>query len=208
MSVIDTLITDRTDADVSRRAYLKERVENETATGEEIAEWLTDLKGAYNYSDWNRVGEACAYLYNQFVNFDYSVPGYTALPTNYTRTSIPDSAAWATYLSTINALKSVWGMAQEIPSTMEKLDVDGANNIEKLLADIDFLFTRLVYAWVRSAQFDLYSSSDWRGIPTGRMDAGRTWEELDAMDTAWTNWQVATWYLLLYGNLKAEGTVT
>ena len=64
MSVIDTLITDRAQLDVDRVKQLAERISTGTATQAEITEYLTDLKGSYNASDLNRVGTACAYLYD------------------------------------------------------------------------------------------------------------------------------------------------
>lgn len=181
MSAIDTLIYDRSANEVGRNS-----------------------KGSYNASDLNRVGEACAELYATLTRYGYSVPGYTALKTDWGIGNIPTAAQMETYLATVAALKAAILATQELPETMEHLTVEGANNIERLLAEIDLLIRRMVRAFLRTAQANLYSSSKWRGIPTSYSDYGRTWAELDAMETTWRNWNAATWYLLLYGNLKAE----
>ena len=64
MTIIDTLITDRNQDDVDRALYLSGLwVEGEfTGTAEELSEWSGGLKGTYNSSDLNRVGEAMWYL--------------------------------------------------------------------------------------------------------------------------------------------------
>ena len=152
MSVIESLVTDREQEDVSRSAYLKDRVMNGTATTLEIGEWMTALKGNYNVTDWNRVGTASAYIYNVFQTYGYSVPGYVALRTDFTIEDLPDASYWTDYIATVAALKAVWPTMQEIPETMERLGVDGANNIEKALIEIDALQTLLQMSFIYSAE--------------------------------------------------------
>ena len=73
MSVIDTLVTDRTEADVSRYSELRDKGWAEMTTAEK-AEWVAGMKGAYNASDLNRVASAMAYLSQRFASAGYSVP--------------------------------------------------------------------------------------------------------------------------------------
>ena len=78
MSVIDTLIFDRTEEDVQRVYELKRRILTSgtltALTPEEQAEWLAGMKGAYNAVDMNRVGQAVAYLAGRFT----ALPGELA----------------------------------------------------------------------------------------------------------------------------------
>lgn len=60
-TVIDTLITDRTAADVARVHELAVKG-YAGMTAAELAEWLAGVKGAYNAVDLNRVGTALNYL--------------------------------------------------------------------------------------------------------------------------------------------------
>ena len=60
-TVIDTLITDRTAADVARVHELAVKG-YAGMTAAELAEWLAGMKGAYNAVDLNRVGTALNYL--------------------------------------------------------------------------------------------------------------------------------------------------
>lgn len=66
MSVIDTLVTDRTLADVQRANELA-AIGYRNMTAEQKAEWDGPLKGRYDIAtDLNRVSAACAYLYELF----------------------------------------------------------------------------------------------------------------------------------------------
>ena len=70
MSVIDTLIYDRTQADVDRVFTLKNKILSgglSVLSEEELAEYMAGMKGAYNYNDLNRVGQAVSYLATRFI---------------------------------------------------------------------------------------------------------------------------------------------
>lgn len=59
MSALDELIYDRTQADVTYAAELNRKFgRGEALTSQELADWNTGLKGAYNAADMNRVGAA------------------------------------------------------------------------------------------------------------------------------------------------------
>ena len=55
------LITDRTAVDVERYLMLKSK-KFEDMTESEQLEWLSDLRGAYNYTDMNRVESAIEHI--------------------------------------------------------------------------------------------------------------------------------------------------
>lgn len=72
-----TLITDRTQQDVNYVIQLIDKLVSGTATDAEEAEWNSfTLKGAYNYTDLNRVTEAMEYLKDLLVSYGYSMPNY------------------------------------------------------------------------------------------------------------------------------------
>lgn len=61
-SVIDTLITNRTSADVTSVETIVGKIKAGTASTAETNTYLTGMIGSYNHSDLNRVGQAIAYL--------------------------------------------------------------------------------------------------------------------------------------------------
>lgn len=75
MSIIDELITDRTQSDVENLRELLSRGEEEW-TSDELSEFnLARSKGSYNYTDLNRVTQAMDYINNQLVGYGYAT-GY------------------------------------------------------------------------------------------------------------------------------------
>lgn len=167
MSVMDTLITDRTQSDVDALKALK-ALDHADMTDAQRAEWARNSKGSYNASDLNRVGEACAYLYELITTMGYAVPGYTPLKTDWYEEADdtppdsgnrPDAAKMTAYITTIEALKSVWNAAQAIPESMNRLTYEGANNIEKLLLEVDDLIRRISQSFVYSGM--VYSGQLW-----------------------------------------------
>lgn len=162
MSVIDTLIIDRTQDDVDRIKYLKGQYNSGEITADEIAEWNAGLKGAYKASDLNRVGEACAYLYDIFTNNGYLVPGYVALGTSWTEADKPTVADFNQYISTILAIKAMLPVVQEVPDSMSRLNFEGANNIEKMLIEVDELLYNIISIFIYSGT--VYSGMIWSQI--------------------------------------------
>lgn len=211
MSILDTLITDRTKADVARWETLHDKGWT-GMTADEKAEWSSGMKGVYNASDLNRVTEAMEYLDESLRGYGYDT-GYSEIEivpgrTEWQQSDVPTASQMASYLSNVEAIRSVLEVlptTPETPGSMELLTWVEANNIEQILVDVETVINRVVNGLARSNSFTFWSGN--RPIPTAESNLGRTWAELDAMDTEWTNWQVATWYLLLYGNLEVEGDV-
>ena len=207
MSILQ-LITDRTQADVTYAERLNSLWIGGVFTGttEQLAEWFGGLKGAYNATDLNRVGAAVRYLADRLSLYGYVVS--VNPKTDWTDSEIPTPEEMLAYINEVKKVRYVLEIsnAPKLPEDGERLSYEEANAIEKVLVLIDITIDRVVKGFARSASFMFVSGN--RPIPAAESNLGRTWEELDAMNTSWENWQVATWYLLLYGNLKARGDVT
>lgn len=126
-----TLITDRTADDVA----------NKTA------------KGFYNASDLNRVGAAAQYIADRFVSQGYAV---TVSPkTDWLASDIPTASELETYrqnIATLRALIAVMKSTPETPETMRFLDYIKANDIERILLDLDTLLTNAALVWYQSGE--------------------------------------------------------
>ena len=126
-----TLITDRTAEDVA----------NKTA------------KGFYNASDLNRVGAAVQYVAERFAAQGYEV---TVSPkTDWLASDIPTAAELETYRQNIAALRALIAVMKstpETPETMRFLDYIKANDIERILLDLDTLLTNAALAWYQSGE--------------------------------------------------------
>lgn len=143
MSVIDTLVTDRTEADVSRYSELRDKGWAEMTTAEK-AEWVAGMKGAYNASDLNRVASAMAYLSQRFASAGYSVP--VSSPTDWANGDIPTKGDMDTYLDDLRRIRAALAVMDTTPSapgSMDYLTWAKANDIEKILVDVDDLLTKI-----------------------------------------------------------------
>lgn len=125
------LITDRTRADV----------ENKTN------------KGFYNASDLNRVGAAVQYVAERFAAQGYTVA--VSPKTDWLASDIPTASELETYRQNIAALRgliAVMKSTPETPETMRVLDYIKANDIERILLDLDTLLTNAALAWYQSGE--------------------------------------------------------
>ena len=152
------LITDRTQEDVNRALYLRSKWVGGAWTGtqDELAEWNTDLKGSYNASDLNRVGNAMLYLAERMNACGYSV---TVSPKpDFAEGYAPKESEMDQYLADLSMLRGVLPLPEstpEVPDDMKELTYIEANNIEQILFDMDRLLTNMSMAWFYSG--DLYS---------------------------------------------------
>lgn len=144
MSVIDTLVTDRTEADVSRYSELRDKGWAAMTTAEK-AEWVAGMKGAYNASDLNRVASAMAYLSQRFASAGYSVP--VSSPTDWANGDIPRKDDLDTYLDDLRRIRDALAVMDTTPSapgSMDYLTWAKANDIEKILVDVGDALDRLL----------------------------------------------------------------
>lgn len=139
MSVIDTLITDRVPLDVDRVRELAKKVNAGTATLEELAEWNSiALKGSYDYTDLNRVGDAVQHLAGILTSLGYDCPVRPKLDWSESGRGAPSDMAQ--YLQNVQTLRGILTLLPEtpnVPADMEKLTWQEANAIEQILVDLE-----------------------------------------------------------------------
>lgn len=132
-TIIDTLITDRTQADAER---VKELAAKGFAamTSDERAEWLAGMKGAYNASDMNRVGTALNYLAARLA----PVCGMSiawAAKTDWAVTDIITATQAEAYRKQVQSIRDALAYPEGTPDAPElgRLTYTGANDIERIL---------------------------------------------------------------------------
>lgn len=143
-------VTDRTQDDVRRAKELNAKGW-EAMTEAERTEWLNDLKGAYNVSDLNRVGHNVKYLAELLSEYGYSV---TVSPkVDWQTDDIPCVADMVAYLSDVEAIKAAFYGTTPLPESMNNLTVTAANNIEKLLLEIETYINRMIQGFRKCGTF-------------------------------------------------------
>lgn len=150
MSIIETLITDRTAADVSRWLNLRDKGYAKM-TAEEQAEWdAAQMKGAYNPPyDMNRVGAALNYLRDRLAAASYLAADVFTAKADWSVADIPtgaDLTKYLGYVSTIREAMARYATTPPTPADNGGLDYQEANNIEQILLDVDKLITNMLAA--------------------------------------------------------------
>lgn len=132
-TIIDTLITDRTQADVER---VKELAVKGFAgmTADERAEWLAGMKGAYNAADLNRVGTAMNYLAGRLGAICGRSITWTA-KTDWAVTDIITASQAEAYRKQVQSIRDALTYPAGTPDAPElgRLTYTGANDIERIL---------------------------------------------------------------------------
>ena len=121
----------------------------------DISTLVTD-RGAgtyYNASDLNRVGATVQYVAERFAAQGYAV---TVSPKmDWLASDIPTSSELETYrqnIAALRALLAVMPTTPETPDSMAGLTYTDANDIERILLDLDTLLTNAALAWYQSGE--------------------------------------------------------
>lgn len=132
-TIIDTLVTDRTQADVERVKALAAKG-FAAMTAAEQAEWLAGMKGTYNASDMNRVGTALNYLAARLSSICGRSITWTA-KTDWAVTDIATASQAETYRQQIQDIRDALAYPAGTPDApqMKRLTYTGANDIERIL---------------------------------------------------------------------------
>lgn len=132
-TIIDTLITNRTQADVERVRKLAEKG-FAAMTADEQAEWLAGMKGAYNASDLNRVGTALNYLAGRLGSICGKSITWTA-KTDWAVTDIITASQAETHRKQIQDIRDALAYPAGTPDSpqLAHLTYTGANDIERIL---------------------------------------------------------------------------
>lgn len=189
------LIYDRTAEDADRWYYLSTKLDTvgwSGLTSEDQQEWLTQLKGGYNHTDMNRVGNAVVYLGGRFTDLLPHLVSYREgynvaddllfhLPYVAEDVAIKPKTNWALgdpvwidqavqYLADLSVLRGLlplYAKAPAVPPDLVDLTIQEANDIEKLLVDIDAEITATtlkVEKWIRdTAAAWMYSGDIFSG---------------------------------------------
>lgn len=148
------LITDRTAADVSRWKVLHDKGW-EAMTAEEKAEWVSGMKGAYNYTDMNRVESAVRVLSDRLAEKGTVLTLTTK--TDWTRTGWPTTSDMNRYFRNVAAIRAAVGVnlgTPTAPTTATSFNYSKANDLEKILAAVDRWLDRVDVSQMYSG--DLY----------------------------------------------------
>ena len=162
-----TLITDRSAADLELLRDLLSTPMSEW-TAEQLAAFNQAIsKGAYNYTDLNRVTACMEYLDETLRAYGYRT-GYQRIvvhpeeppldPYTWYEADTPRAYQMSRYLQNVSKLRETLTLPEgtlEVPDDMVGLTQTEANNIERILGIIETWIQNMMAAWFYSG--DLYA---------------------------------------------------
>lgn len=164
------LITDRTEADFNRAMALAAKGWD-AMTDAEKAEWRANPKGAYNVSDLNRVTAAMEYLTDLLRGYGYNVDYQPVSITHadgttdgtWLETDEPTYSQLERYRLNVASVRAVLAMLPTTPETPARIVASsvgatdgltwaGANDIERILEDVNDSINRMEKTWFYSGE--------------------------------------------------------
>ena len=148
-------VFDRTSEDVLKvQSY--ETIGFKYLTDEQKAQWLSGLKGAWNYKDLNRIENDTKFLADI-----YGMKGIN-FKTDWTYTDIPNQSDIKRICDNIDKLRVYFKVAETTPKT-PKLPINThqkANDLEQILFDMFYFYENETHAFSRDHEVykaELYS---------------------------------------------------
>lgn len=145
------LVTDRTAGDVARLMELLAKPVN-AWTDADRSEFSAANKGAYNYSDMNRVENAVQTLADMLNENGYPVE-ILSVKNNWAESTIPSMADLTRYLENVRRIRAAFytlPTTPQVPASMSGLTYVKANAIEQILADVDILLNGMIASYTYS----------------------------------------------------------
>lgn len=133
--VYEELIYDRTQADVD---YVKNNPGS-----------IELLKGTYNYNDLNRIERVSKYLAGQLNTYNYSVQ-LTAPKTDWIMEDFPIEVELERIRQNVQRLKDAFVTFTMVPANMEKVTYQKANDLERVLHELDVLINNMIQSFIFS----------------------------------------------------------
>lgn len=156
------LITDRTLQDVNRVKTLS-RKGTAGMTAEELEAWNAGtLKGAYNYTDLNRVNGAVNYIAGRFEEIGCMVMDdggilFSNRKVVWESSEVPTTDDMTDYLHWVKAIRDLLSGNVDtnvywLPEDMDMIDYEDANAIERALRFVDGMIDRIKAGWYFSGE--------------------------------------------------------
>lgn len=152
-------------------------------------------KSRYNYIDFNRVESWCQYI-SEILNF-YSYPVNIITKTNYSRSNFPDELDLERIRQNVNILKQAYFSFTEIPENLDYMTWQKANDIERILYEIDKILKHMENNFIYAGVGNVGSNRIWqqrfrrkyiqvifvlwedlKQIYWNEIDENSTWEEI------------------------------
>jgi len=144
------------------------------------------LKGTYNYTDLNRIEEWCEYLANELTNYNYPVSITTK--TDWAMEDFPTMVQMNRIRLNVKEIKDAYYSYTNLPTNVNQMTYTKANQIEKILDEINSLFNNMRNYFVYSGVANSGQSRVWQNRFRRYADMfNTTWNDLT--ETYWSDFE-------------------
>ncbi len=155
-------------------------------------------KGHHNYADINRIEEWCGYLAKLLTSYGYEV--HVKTKTDWTMYDRRTESEMERIRSNIEVIKNAYCTAKntpQLPDSINPINIEKANAIEKILYDIDLLIKSMTQVFVYSGVARLGQNRIWQQRFRRYSKALKQWLELT--QTYWSDFSdTETWEDIIY----------
>lgn len=109
-------------------------------------------KGYYNYTDLNRIEAWCEYLANLLTSYSYPVS--IAIKKDWTMSDLPNANDMERIRGNVNGIKTAFHAYTDVPENLNYMTIEKANDIEKILSELDFLTKNMISSFRYSNTFN------------------------------------------------------
>lgn len=160
------MITDRTQADVNEALRIRGKMQRgESLTPAEQSQYTNGLRGAYGPSDLNRVQDKVIELRSRLIANGVPVPPLQPPRESYWGVNktfyAPDILTYLENVAILSGAYYVLPGTPQTPNMDDWIDYICANNIEKILVDIEVLLDGMISMFFYAAEI---SSGDLIGV--------------------------------------------
>lgn len=109
-------------------------------------------KSYYNYTDLNRIETWCEYLANLLTSYSYPVS--ITIKKNWTMSDLPNANDMERIRGNVNGIKTAFYAYTDVPENLNYMTIEKANDIEKILSELDFLTKNMISSFRYSNTFN------------------------------------------------------
>lgn len=109
-------------------------------------------KSYYNYTDLNRIEAWCEYLANLLTSYSYPVS--ITIKKNWTMSDLPNTTDMERIRSNVDKIKTAFHAYTGVPENLNYMTIEKANDIEKILSELDFLTKNMISSFRYSNTFN------------------------------------------------------
>lgn len=148
-------------------------------------------KAYYNYTDLNRIEQWCKYISDLLIKYGYKI--HLDIKTDWTNFDFPYKSEMERIRNNVKKLKQAYTSFTNVPSNLDNMTWQKANDIERILHEIDYILKWMENNFIYSGVGNVGNNRVWqqRFRRKNSYFKLKLWNELT--ETYWNELENKTW---------------